>query len=255
MRRGILITRPEPGLGETMRAVAAMGLEPIACPMLDIRARMPRLPAAGFLQAILLTSGQAVAPLAEATASDTGLRRLPLFSVGDATAARARAAGFTEVVSAAGDAVDLAVLVRARQPPGAALLLVTGEGQGALLAQSLRRSGYRLHRRVLYEAKPTVALSAAGLAALRSERLAACLFFSAGTARNFERRCPVSSHRSLGAVRALAISPAVGEALAGLPWQSVEITAHPDTGSMLSLLRRIVPTQPEPEDVHAGDSP
>ena len=241
MRHGILITRPEPGLSETVRAVEAMGLEAVACPLLRIRRHRPRLPHAGALDAILLTSGQAVAPLAEAASADTALRDLPLFAVGDATAARARATGFTRTVSAVGDALDLDALVRAKLPPGARLLLATADGQGGGLAAGLRHAGYRLHRRVVYGAEPVRRLPVSVLASLQAGEIAACLFFSTETARNFERLCPVPLRRALGMMQALAISPTVEAALAGLPWRSVQIAAHPDAAAMLSLLRRIVP--------------
>ena len=256
MRHGILITRPEPGLSETVRAVDAMGLEAVACPLLRIRRHRPRLPPAAALDAILLTSGQAVAPLAEAALADAALRHLPLVAVGDATAARARDTGFTQAVSAVGDAADLEALVRATLPSRARLLLATGDGQGTRLAQGLRRAGYRLHRRVVYGAEPVRRLPAPALAALRAGEIAACLFFSTETARNFERLCPVSLYQALGVMQALAISPAVEAALDGLPWQSVQIAAHPDAAAMLSLLRRIVSgEQSGSRQNQAGGSP
>lgn len=243
-RRVVLVTRPEPGLGETLRDVASLGFDPVACPLLRVRGRSLRLPACRRLQAILVTSGQAVAPLAEAADADPSLRRLPLFAVGDASAARARAAGFTDTTSAGGNAMDLAALVQARRPAGDGLLLATGERQGLALAVRLRQAGYRLHRRVAYAAEPVRRLPEAGQEALQAGDVAACLFFSAGTARNFGRLCPFALHPRLGAVRALAISPAVAGALAGLPWKSVESAEHPDAAALLSLLGR--PASPQP---------
>ncbi|MBS0990165.1 uroporphyrinogen-III synthase, partial [Acetobacter okinawensis] len=35
--RGVIITRPEPGLGETASAVAGLGWEPVLAPALHIR--------------------------------------------------------------------------------------------------------------------------------------------------------------------------------------------------------------------------
>ena len=241
MITGVLVTRPEPGLGETMRAVRAMGLEAVACPLLRIRLRRPRLPPADRIDAILLTSGQAVAPLAEA--ADAALRCLPLFAVGDATAARARAAGFIRTTSAVGDAADLEALVRAALPAGSRLLLATADGQGGTLARGLRQAGYRLHRRVVYGAGPVRRLPPEALASLRAGEIAACLFFSTEAARNFGRACPISCHQALGVMMALAISPTVGAALSGLPWRSVQVAAHPDADAMLSLLRHLVPAE------------
>jgi len=221
-----------------MQAVAALGFDPVACPLLRIGSRMPSLPDAAGLQAILLTSGQAVGPLAMAAGLDNRLWELPLLAVGDLTAARARKAGFTRSFSAAGDAADLAALVRTSQPPGAALLLATGAGQGGVLVRDLRRSGYRLHRRVVYSARPVSRLPMPGLAALKAGGIVAALFFSAETARNFVRLYPVALRSMLGNVRALALSPAVAEALSGLPWRSIEVAGHPDAAALLGLLGR-----------------
>ncbi len=236
MRRGILVTRPEPGLGETARAVAALGLQPIACPLLRIRRLRHRLPDARRLRAILLTSGQALAGLSDAARSDPALRQLPLLAVGDGSAARARAAGFADSVSAGGDAADLARLVRARLPAGAGLLLPTASGQGQALCRCLRDAGYAVHRRTVYAAASPAALSPAALAALREGRVAACLFFSGETARNFDRLCPVALRSSLQAVRALAISPHVASLLDATAWQEVQAAARPDEAALLSML-------------------
>ena len=235
----ILVTRPEPGLADTLQAVAALGFEPVACPMLRIVARTARLPGAASLDAILLTSGQAVGPLAAAALADDALRALPVLAVGDSTAARAIAAGFLRCESASGDADDLAALVQARLPAGAALLLATGSGQGMRLARTLREAGFRLRRRTVYAATAVRTVPGPARAALRERRIAACLFFSTETARNFVRSLPVLLHPALNGVAALAISPAVAAALETLPWKSVRIASHPDAASLLSLLRSL----------------
>ena len=247
--RGVLVTRPEPGLSETMAAVAELGFMPVACPLLRITHPVMKLPRASALAGILLTSGQAVAPLAAAARHDPGLLALPVFAVGDGTAARARDAGFADTRSAAGDASDLADLVRGALPgtrrnASGALLLATAVGQGHALAGMLRGRGARVQRRAVYEAVPARGLPDAALAALRSGRLAACLFFSGETARNFARLCPVSLHPALYAAQALAISPSVGAALAALPWRLVRIAQHPDAAAMLALLRQDVQAVP-----------
>src|SRR6185312_12602104 len=94
----VLITRPEPGASETAARLAAMGLMPILAPMLRIRPANPHLPPPARIAAILLASGNAVDPL------PLSCHARPVLTVGAATAARARLAGFTNVVSADGDA-------------------------------------------------------------------------------------------------------------------------------------------------------
>src|SRR5690348_946173 len=88
--RGILITRPEPGASETAGRVAMLGYQPVLAPVLTVQSRGVSLPPAERVQAILVTSGNAIPLL-----PDTH-RHLPLLAVGEATAARACAAGFAQ---------------------------------------------------------------------------------------------------------------------------------------------------------------
>ena len=64
---GVLITRPEPGASETAARVNALGLRPIVAPLLTIRT-LPRPAAATVrVQAILVTSGNAIPACRPAT--------------------------------------------------------------------------------------------------------------------------------------------------------------------------------------------
>ena len=178
----VLITRPEPGASETAARLAALDFLPVVAPFLEINPRQVGLPPPGQIAAILLASGSAVAPL------PASLRAVPVLTVGDATARRARQAGFADVSSADGDAMALAALVRARVDPGAgSLLLAAGRGQSLGLAADLRSSGYRVVRRVVYDAVPVAAMPDAARLLLTSDRSVTVLFFSAETARHFIR--------------------------------------------------------------------
>ena len=104
-RAAVLVTRPEPGAGETAARVTALGLRPIIAPLLMIAQRHATLPPSARVQAIVATSRNAIPAL------PASHRHLPLFAVGAATARRARAAGFEQVTSADADAEALAVLL------------------------------------------------------------------------------------------------------------------------------------------------
>ncbi len=231
-RRGVLVTRPEPGLSETAAALGRMGFFPVAAPLLSIRPLRPGLPERP--QAILLTSGQAVAPLA---ALAPHLRSRPLLAVGDATAARARAAGFEAAGSASGDAARLAVVVSASfDPCNGPLLLACGQGQGRELAAAVRRAGFRVLRRCVYAVRPVRRLPAQAVHALETGGLDAALFFSADTAAVFVRLLPPRLHGAVASLRAVAISPRAAEPLRVLRWRSVASAASPDAASLLELL-------------------
>jgi uroporphyrinogen-III synthase len=229
----VLITRPEPGASETATRIAALGFVPVVAPFLAIRPTQARLPPVEQIAAILLASGSAVAPL------PPEFHPLPVLTVGEATARRARHAGFADVTSANGDASALAALVRARVGPASGtLLLAAGRGQSLALAADLRTSGYRVARRVVYAAAPVAALPDGARQALTGDRSLAVLFFSAETARHFMRlvrAAGLGDH--LRNHTAVTIGPPSGMALEALPWARIRVAGKPTQDDMLALLR------------------
>lgn len=227
-RHGVLVTRPEPGAAETAAAVAALGWTPVLAPALLLRpCATARLPAA---QALLLPSraaARALEPMA-----------LPVLAVGEGTAAEARARGFTDVIAAEGEAATLAVLAAARLDPARGpLLLAVGRGYSMELAAALRARGFRVLRRVTYEAVPATGLPPEAEAALRGGRVGAALFTSPrGVRITLAQLRGADLAEATRAIRALAISPRIAEALKPLPWAEIAITPRPDPGLLPSLL-------------------
>jgi uroporphyrinogen-III synthase len=228
----VLVTRPEPGASETAARLTALGFCPLLAPAIRIQPMPPRLPPPDRVVAALITSGQAVGAL------PASYRNARLFAVGDATAARARQAGFTDVTSAAGDAADLIAAVRGGVAPGSTLLLVTGQRLGFPLATSLRELGFAVIRRSVYAPVPVRRLPPPALRALRAGEVTAALFFSADTATRFAAMAGGNMlENSFGNTDAVAISPAAAVALKGLPWRRILIAACPNQDAMLALLR------------------
>lgn len=89
----------------TCARIAAAGGVPLALPLFEVRALAWTPPPAGRFDALILTSANAVR---HAGAALDGYRALPVFAVGEATAAAASAAGLTVVVTGNKDAIDLA---------------------------------------------------------------------------------------------------------------------------------------------------
>ncbi len=187
------------------------------------------LPPPGKLQALVVASGNAVHLPADYHA-------VPLLAVGNSTAARARAAGFRHVVSAGGDAHDLAALAgRTLLPERGGVLLATGRGQGMRLARMLRAGGLQVHRRAVYAAAGLRAFPAVAAEAVERE-LYAALFFSAATARSFVRLLPARLRLKLRNTAALAIGPAAAAILSSLPWRDIRVAAKPTQEGILALL-------------------
>ena len=230
---GVLITRPSGGAAETARRVAALGLRPILAPVLEIAPLRARLPSPARLQAIVITSANALPALSAA------YHGLPLLAVGDVSVARARAAGFLDVHSAAGDVQALVSLVLARcDPAGAPLLLAAGKDRTVDAAPALQARGFTVIRRSVYAAAPVAALPAAARVALDEHTVRAALFFSPATARAFVRLLLAALPADcVAGVDALAISRATETALAPLPWQRIRVASRPNQDELLALLR------------------
>jgi uroporphyrinogen-III synthase len=226
----VLITRPEPGADETAARLTTLGFVPIVAPVLSITAN--HISAPDHVAATLLTSRNAI------IGCPVFLRDRPVFTVGNATAARAAEAGFSHVLSADGDAVRLATFVAASLSPAeGSLFLPTGQGQGVELAASLRKYGFHVIRRVAYRATRIPALPEAAASHLQSGKLAAAMFFSGETSRHFVRLVLAAGlAETTRDVEAVSISERATVPLRRLPWRRISVAAKPNQDAMLVLL-------------------
>jgi uroporphyrinogen-III synthase len=233
-----LVTRPREDAEPVAAALRARFIEPVIEPLLAIRFRAEGAQVLGPLldgaQAVLFTSANGVRAFAAAAPR----RGLAAFAVGDATAAAARAAGFTVVASAGGNVADLAALVRRRlrADDGALVHAAASVGAGDLAA-ALGGAGFTLRRAVLYDAVPAQQLSRETVALLEQRALALALFFSPRTAESFVRLVRAADlGDACRAVSALALSPAVAAALGGIDWSAVHIAAAPSAAALLAAV-------------------
>ncbi|GBQ15837.1 uroporphyrinogen-III synthase [Swaminathania salitolerans] len=226
-RAGVLVTRPEPGLSDTMTELARRGWSPCAAPMLHV-IPLPLKGATRFGR-VVVTSGQSLNSLAATLPHD-----IALTAVGRKTAERARACGFTSVDHAGGTALSL--VPHLGEPCGdPTLLLATGRHLGQDLARDLRNAGWSVSRRVVYMTQPVGHLSSSVCARLSAGEIGAALFYSAATAQAFLRA--VGERRTiLRTITALALSTQIADVLAEAPFAAVRTAEHPDQDSLLSLL-------------------
>ncbi|WP_424137394.1 uroporphyrinogen-III synthase [Roseomonas chloroacetimidivorans] len=235
MADGCLITRPEPGATATAARVAALGWRPVLAPAL-VLSPLPMAPAPEA-RAVLLPSAAALPSLREACPPD-----LPVLAVGEGTATAARAAGFTNVVAAGGDAAALAELAGKRLEPSAGpVLLATGRGYGDDLAEDLAARGLAVIRREAYAAAEATQLPEDARAALAKGQVRVALFYSPRSARS-----AIALLRGAGlcgaatGIRALALSGRVAEALSASPgdvsWGGLDVAPRPDQDALLGLL-------------------
>ncbi len=240
LRHGLraLVTRPLGEAESLAEALAARGIDAIIEPLLEIHYRSEPAPDLTGVQAVLCTSANGVRALARLT----GERAVPLFAVGEASAARARAEGFARVESAGGSLADLIGLARDRLRPNEGRLLhVAGSTLAGDLAGALRAEGFAVDRAVLYEARPAAGLSAASVRALDAGIVDFALFFSPRTALIFVRLAERAGiAEAIGAVSAISISAAADAALEPLRFRERHMAERPDQHSLLMALDRVL---------------
>ncbi|HYD89767.1 MAG TPA: uroporphyrinogen-III synthase [Vitreimonas sp.] len=219
----VAITRALPEATRTAERLRALGAEPVLAPLLTIAPCAFDANVEGA-QALIFTSTNGVRTFAAVSP----LRSLPVFAVGDATAAAAREAGFADARSADGNVSDLAVLIkRACDPIKGKLIHIGGAHLAGDLAGELVASGYAVERRIAYEAVAASALPAAFAAALD-----AVLFHSARAAETFV---------ALGApgaaeLVAACISEAAADPLRKTAWKRIIVAPAPREDALLSAL-------------------
>lgn len=252
-----LVTRPAADAADLAASLGARGIESIIEPLLEIRfipeAGANLAPMLADAQAVLFTSANGVRAFAAATSN----RDLPVFAVGDATAAAARSAGFRDVESAGGNVEDLARLVIAVLKPGeGALLHAAGSITAGDLGSRLAAAGFELRRIVLYEAAPATRLGPATEAGLRNGEVDVALFFSPRTATVF---VTLASAAGLAPacrdVTAIGLSPAVAAALSGLAWRELVTAAGPTEIELLAALDRVKERPKEKDNKPAMSEP
>lgn len=220
--RRVWVTRAEPGAARTADRLTALGFTPLVVPLLTLAPLPGALdaapdPAAVAVLALTSPNGvEAFAPLIPR------FRDHPVFAVGDATAEAARAAGFVDVRSAAGDIHALARLIAAEAPPGPLLAPGAREPAGDL---PTLLPGRPVQRLPVYAAFETHAPAPATFDAV--------MLHSPRAARALAADLPRAA--SSGRI-AICISEAAATPLHPFDFAEIRIAAAPDEPAMLSAL-------------------
>jgi uroporphyrinogen-III synthase len=240
----LLVTRPEPDASRTAAVLRARGHDVMLAPLLGIEPAPDADLGPGPWGGVLITSANAVRPIA-AHPRRREVLGLPLFAVGRRSAEAARAAGFAEVMSADGDAADLARLVAARdRSPQAAghvrlpLLYLAGEDragdlEGALAAQGIAARMVVVYRAVIATALPgdvKDALAAGNIdGVLHYSRRSADAFVALALAALIDIKKLTTKHYCVSAQVAVPLRDAGAATLAA---------ATPDEAALFALIDR-----------------
>lgn len=215
----LLALRPEPGLAATREKARTLGLAISGHALSAIRPVAWHCPDPAAIDGLLIGSANAILhggpDLARLTAK-------PVYAVGEATAAAARAAGFKVALTGSG---GLQGVLDAIAPP-CHLLRIAGEEHVPLTPPpGVTFDAVIAYRSVALPLDPAADLLASGEALV--------LLHSAATARHFAEECD-----RLGLARACIALAALGPriaAAAGQGWAACHIAAQPDEGTLLQL--------------------
>ena len=216
----LLILRPEPGASATAKRARAMGLNPVSLPLFVTEPLEWTAPEPKSIDALLVTSAAA---MRHGGAALMTLKALPLFAVGEATAAAARAAGFTQII--VGDADGEASLTAAAQAGYRRILRLVGQDH-----RPLAHVDVALETRLVYAAK---SLQAPHALEKHLSKPAIVLVHSPRAAAHFATLCLARQDITL-----VAISIAAAER-AGSGWAECLIAQTPTDNAMLALAAQV----------------
>jgi uroporphyrinogen-III synthase len=230
----LLVTRPDQDGRRTADALRARGHEVVLGPLMRIEAVPNPALGPGPWHAVAVTSFNAVRALA-AHRRFPELSRYPLFAAGNRTAKSARAAGFTDVVSAEGDVAALAALLRTRMTRGERLLYLAGETRAGDLAAALAPAAIEVDTVVVYRGVAATAFAPEVAQALAGGRIDGVLHYSRRSAAAYAR-CAEIAGLSDAPVAHYCLSAQVSEPLAAAGIAGLRIAAAPDENALFALI-------------------
>ena len=239
----VLVTRPHPDDETTAASLRARGFDVLRAPMLRFEPVAVHEDLNARYSAVIVTSANALRGI-EPHLKGHRMVELPLFAVGDHTAAAARRAGFTHVVSANGDAANLRDLVlaslRAKELKKASTLLYLAGAEIARdLASELEESGFRVVTQTTYRMIAVKSLPRETCDAFAANQVEAVLHYSQRSARAF-----LDAARAAGVeISALAIpqcciSATVASVVRDAGATQVVVAATPDENALFEALER-----------------
>ena len=239
----VLVTRPHPDDEVTAGALRARGFEVLQAPMLRFEPVLFHDDADARYGAIIVTSANALRAIAPHLAGSR-LLKLPLFAVGEHTASAAGDAGFSEVMTAKGDAAALRDLVLAsvkskQLKKASPLLYLAGADLARDLSGELGEKGFTVVTQTTYRMVPAASLPREVCDAFVANRIEAVLHYSRRSARAF-----LDAARSGGVeISALAlpqccISAAVASILRDAGATQVTAAANADENALFEALSR-----------------
>jgi uroporphyrinogen-III synthase len=231
----LLVTRPRAEAQRTAQELTRRGHDALIAPMLEIEPIEATFDPASF-DALIMTSGNAARSVHASDPSFRHLLKLPVLTVGDQTAQAAREAGFSEVLSADGDAADLASLIRSRlRKTGARLLYLAGNDRSRDLAADLAADGIHIETVIVYSANAATRLADDTRQALRDGTIDGVLHYSRRSTAIF-LECADAGGLDVSSLPHYCLSARASEPLSLRGFKTIRIAPRPDETALLDLI-------------------
>ena len=239
----VLVTRPQPDDEATAASLRARGFEVLKAPMLRFEPVAFQDDAEMRYGAVIVSSANALRGV-ESQLAGKPLLKLPLFAVGERTAAAARGIGFENVMTANGDATRLRDLVLKSVKAKALkktspLLYLAGADLAQDLSGELGERGFTVVTQTTYRMVPVANLPDQVRDAFAANGIEAVLHYSRRSARAF-----LEAARSAGveisalSVPQCCISDGVATVLRDAGATQVMVAASPDENAVFGVLDR-----------------
>jgi uroporphyrinogen-III synthase len=219
----LLALRPQPGLAATLEKASALGLAITGCALSEIRPVAWDCPDPARYDGLLIGSANAILHGGESLAH---LTAKPVYAVGEATAAAARAAGFTVAMVGSGGLQGVLDAIPTFGTGPMHLLRIAGEERIVLAPPP----GVTFDEVIAYRSE---ALPLDPALPVLTSGAALVLLHSAATARHFAAECDRLGLAREGIALA-ALGPRIAAA-AGEGWAAVHCAATPDEASLMQL--------------------
>ena len=218
--RKVWITRTQPAADESAEIWRAAGFDPLVEPLLAIEsAAHEEIPKTTVL---IFTSRNAIDHIA--------CRGQRAICVGDATAAKARAAGFTDVISVDGTAADVTQWVKANLPTTHSICHVSGWHVRGSITEDLHEAGYAAQRVKVYYSAPQSIWPECAFSSIA--------FYSPLAAKTFADLA-IDLCEDMTGLTAICISQAVADELSSLSLKSVCVAARPREDELIMAVKSV----------------
>ena len=237
----VLITRPQTSSEQLAIELEKRGYNCVLEPMLSVYATAFAAPDLHGLQAVMITSANALNFLTPETAQN--LIDLPCFCVGPSTAKKATRFGFKKVFSSHTDGLELAQMIHDKLAnKDLPILHIAGRDVDSKASSELTGFGYALRTWTIYQAKPSSQISESTIQLLKERRLDVVLFFSVRSADTFKILLKeYALEACCKGLIAIGLSKTITDHIKALPWQNCTAAAIPSEDAIIAHLIETFP--------------